>query len=219
MEQQALLKRIAELSRLVNAAEAPKAKRHKSANRVYVRTDPAPAVVATSHLVPATPVVAQQTVSSPRMTRRHDFASNARWKPRPPPISRSKLREYKVTQKKQKKAKGQHRVAIFSGNGIDSYRKTRVNVLQRSVSVGNKSLKVPKPPKAKPVCSFFLRGECVREDCAYSHVFEGKKEDLPPLLPDPAKKRAKELPQPQLPMSPNVDHEERNELDKSFIHL
>ena len=105
MEQQALLKRIAELSRLVNAAEAPKAKRHKSANRVYVRTDPAPAVVATSHLVPPTPVVAQQTVSSPRMTRRHDFASNARWKPRPPPISRSKLREYKVTQKKQKKAK------------------------------------------------------------------------------------------------------------------
>ncbi len=49
----------------------------------------------------------------------------------------------------------------------------RPNVLARSDSLGNKTLRVPKP-KQRPVCSFFLRGECFKEDCEFLHVNVGQ---------------------------------------------
>jgi hypothetical protein len=78
--------------------------------------------------------------------------------------------------KKKKKPLGEHRVAVFVDNV--GYRKTKANVLTRSDAVGNKTLKVPKPKRVRqrPQCSFFLRGECLKEDCPYSHVRENEGE-------------------------------------------
>ena len=66
---------------------------------------------------------------------------------------------------------GGNRVAVFTESG-ESFRKTAANVLSRSKSLGNKTLKVPKK-RLRPVCAFFLRGECFKEDCEFSHVNVG----------------------------------------------
>jgi hypothetical protein len=36
------------------------------------------------------------------------------------------------------------------------------------------TLQVPKQPRQRPHCSFFLRGECLKEDCPFSHVHVNK---------------------------------------------
>lgn len=69
-------------------------------------------------------------------------------------------------------AGGKNRVAVFREEG-SSFRKLKPNVLARAESMmANKSLKVPKV-KQRPVCTFFLRGECHKDNCEFSHVNVG----------------------------------------------
>ncbi len=129
-------------------------------NRIYVRPQDAPAPVAAA-MIPVAPAdVTHKTVLSTSFVR-----SSA------PPPPKSKRVPKKRQHRAPARVPGEHRVAVF----VDSvsYRKTAPNVLLRSEAVKNKTLKVPrekKRPKQKPVCSFFLRGECNRDDCPYSHV-------------------------------------------------
>jgi hypothetical protein len=169
----ALLARMAELSSLINGTA--NRKRQKTTNKVYVR----PVAVAAAEPVLA-PVAPPPPPAPPVAAARYDKKKrrfvNPVWKPavvadapsapspRPAPVSRKRLKE------RLKPSKRGNRVAMFREEG--AFRKLRPNVLARSESLGNKTLRVPKP-KQRPVCSFFLRGECFKEDCEFSHVNVG----------------------------------------------
>jgi hypothetical protein len=200
LEQKRLLKRIAELSSLINSAAAPpppvaKRPKKRSANKVYVRKEPPAAVAATAHVLPpvspAVPPLHEQQRSLNKPKRRRfvnkvylsgnrtvPAAPAPRFQARPAPVSRRRLRE-RIASKGSKKKKGLpkgNRVSVFVEDA--SYRKMKSNVLQRGDVMGNKTLRVPKKEKQKPVCSFFLRGECLKEDCEFSHVFVGKDAEI-----------------------------------------
>ena len=170
----ALLARIAELSSLINSST--NGKRQKTSNKVYVR--PQAVAAAAPVLAPVPPPPQPPPPPPPAAAARYDRKKrrfvNPVWQgataapappsPRPAPLSRKRVKE-----RLQPKQRG-HRVAMFRDEG--AYRKLRPNVLARSESLGNKTLRVPKP-KQRPVCSFFLRGECLKDDCEFSHVNVG----------------------------------------------
>ncbi len=172
----ALLARMAELSSLINSTT--NSKRQKTTNKVYVR--PTAVAAAEPVLAPVAPPPPPPRPAPPAAAARYDRKKrrfvNPVWKavappaapsvssPRPAPLSRKRVKE-RLTPKK-----GGNRVAMFREEG--AFRKLRPNVLARSESLGNKTLRVPKP-KQRPVCSFFLRGECLKEDCEFSHVNVG----------------------------------------------
>ncbi len=173
-----LLARIAELSSLINRSSANK--RAPTANRVYVR--PAAVAAAAPVLAPATPPPAPPPQpSAARFDRKKRRYMNPVWRaaaplsgaaapmtPRPAPLSKKRL---KARLKPAASRKLGNRVTVFREDS--SFRKMKPNVLARSDSLGNKTLRVPKP-KQRPVCSFFLRGECFKEDCEFLHVNVGQ---------------------------------------------
>ena len=157
-EQRRLLKRISELSSAINKKQRVS---QRSRNKTYVAP---PAVAAASHVIPV--VAAEATPEPPaRRQRRNRHFSGARPSPISVPANKPKNKN-----KKKKKRQQASRTVVFREDG--AYRKMSQNVLQRSSGAGNKTLVVPKPVQ-KPVCKFFLRGECFKEDCEFSHVFVG----------------------------------------------
>jgi hypothetical protein len=176
----ALLARIAELSSLINGNSK---KRQKTSNKVYERPVAVAAVNDVLHQ-PAPPAQPPAPKAVARFDRKKKRFVNPVWSrpddpvaqartlsPRPAPLQvRKKFKERLA--KKKAVVGGKNRVTVFREEG--SFRKMKPNVLARTESVVTKalSLKVPKK-KQRPVCSFFLRGECHKVDCEYSHVNVG----------------------------------------------
>jgi hypothetical protein len=174
----ALLARIAELSSMINKASA--AKKPKTANKVYER--PVAVAIVNEILPVAAAAPPPPPVPVSRFDKKTKRFQNKVWRkssasasessllsPRPPPV---RLRKKMKERLKKPASAGKNRVAVFREEG--SFRKMRPNMLARTESVMSKtmSLKVPKV-KQRPVCTFFLRGECHKDDCEFSHVNVG----------------------------------------------
>ena len=190
-----LLRRIAELSSAINSSASSgqqknfRKKRPQTKNKVYVRsTDPpAPALQAARIEVESSPSVGFSSRNRSgskvyiREKRRKSMVYVRPKEVRPSPMAsaQKKKKIVKILRKKRKRSSSAtnetNRVSVFLGNEGLAYRKMRKNVLALTEKTANKTLKVPKEklPKEKLICTFFLRGECFRDECPYSHVYYG----------------------------------------------
>lgn len=154
-EEARLLRRIAQLSGAINSTSTSTSTsaraRRPTRHRVYVRpSEPA-----------APPSVAAAVASLPPV---HVEPAQ-----RAPVLRTSFVRPKEARSERSTPIAAGHRVAVFGADG-GAWRKTSAHTLERSEPKSNRTLVVPRPPRAKPVCAFFLRGECARDDCPYAHV-------------------------------------------------